>query len=101
MGTVRELRYSVYVVLLDEYVGTLPQMRRRNPKHDPSKPCGATPTTEWRVHRYGVRLMPELYETLTPMTHKRALQTARKLAEDLRAKGFGVAEPKELRPLAD
>ena len=108
MGTAREPRYCVYVVLLDEYVGTLPQMRRRNPKHDPSKPCvyvgltplrvgrrfdfrGATPTTEWRVHQYGVRLMPELYETLNPMTPERAFQKARKLANDLRAKGFGVA----------
>jgi hypothetical protein len=71
MGNAPEPRYNVYVVLLDEYVGTLPQMRRRNPKHDPSKPCvyigltplpvgrrfdfrGATPKTEWRVHQYGV-----------------------------------------------
>src|SRR5205823_5576488 len=69
MGTVRELRNSVYVILLDEYVGTLPQMRLRNPRRNPSKPCvyigltplgvgrrfdfrGATPKTEWRVHRY-------------------------------------------------
>jgi len=108
MGTEQKLRYSVYVVLLDEYVGTLPQMRRRNPKRDPSKPCvyvgltplrvgrrldfrGATPTTEWRVHQYGVRLMPELYEHLNAMTSEKVLRTARKLAEDLRAKGFGVA----------
>jgi hypothetical protein len=106
--TVEKLRYSVYVVLLDDYVGTLPQMRRRNPKRDPSKPCvyvgltplrvgrrfdfrGATPKTEWRVHQYGVRLMPELYENLNPMTDERALQTTRKVADDLRAKGFGVA----------
>jgi hypothetical protein len=108
MGTVGVLRYSVYVVLLDEYVDTLPQMRRRNPERDSSKPCiyvgltplrvgrrfdyrGATPKTEWRVHKFGVRLMPELYEHSNPMTFERALRTARKLAEDLRAKGFGVA----------
>ena len=108
MGTVEGLRYSVYVVLLDEYIGSLPQLRRRNPKRDPSKPCvyvgltplrvdrrfdfrGATPKTEWRVHQYGVRLMPKLYGNLNRMTHEKALQTARKLAEDLRAKGFGVA----------
>ena len=108
MGTVRELRYSVYVVLLDEHVGTLPQMRRRNPKRDPSKPFvyigltylpvdrrfdfhTATPEHEWRLHKLGVRLMPELYEHLKPMTHERAFQVARKLADDLRAKGFGVA----------
>jgi hypothetical protein len=108
MGTERELRYRVFVVLLDEYVGTLPQMRLRNPKRHPSKPCvylgltplpvgrrfdfrRATPEHEWRLHKFGVRLMPELYDSLRPMTCKRALQMARKLADDLRAKGFGVA----------
>ena len=83
-------------------------MRRRNPKHDLSKPFvyvgltplrvgrrfdfgGATTKTDWRVHQYGVRLMPELYENLNPLTPEKALLTARKLAEDLRGKGFGVA----------
>jgi hypothetical protein len=108
MGTEREVRYSIYVVLLDDYVGTLPQMRRRNPNRNPSKPCvyvgltplrvdrrfdfrRATPEHEWRLHKFGVRLMPELYDFLHPMTCKGALQTAKKLADDLRAKGFGVA----------
>lgn len=108
MVTKRELRCSVYVVLLDEYVATLPQMRRRNPKRDPLKPYvyvgltplrvdrrfdyrKATPKAEWRVHKFGVRLMPELYDSLPPMTCKQALQTAKELADDLRAKGFGVA----------
>ena len=40
---------------------------------------------------FGVRLMSELYDSFHPMTCKRALQTAKKLADDLRAKGFGVA----------
>jgi hypothetical protein len=100
MGTERELRYSVYVVLLDAYVGTLPQMRRRNPKRDPSKPFvyvgltslpvngrfdfrRATSEQEWRLHKFGVRLMSELYDSFHPMTFKRALQTAKKLAVDL------------------
>jgi hypothetical protein len=108
MRTERQLRYSIYVVLLDAYVGTLPQMRLRNPKRGPSKPVvyvgltslpvnrrfdfrRATPEHEWRLHKFGVRLMPELYDSLRPMTCKQALQTAKKLAEDLRAKGFGVA----------
>jgi hypothetical protein len=83
-------------------------MRLRNPKRDPSKPfvyVGLTPSrvdrrfgyrratdkTEWRVDQYGVRLMPELYEHLNRRRYERALQTARKLAEDLRAKGLGIA----------
>jgi hypothetical protein len=94
MGIAEELRYSVYVVLLDEYIGTLPQMRRRNPKCDPSKPFvhigltplsvnrrfdfrRATPEHEWRLHKFGIRVMPELYDSLRPMTCKRALQTAK------------------------
>lgn len=108
METSREPRYSVYVVLLDGHVATLPQMRRRNPIRDPSKPYiyigltslplnrrfdyrRATPEAEWRLHKFGVRLMPELYDFLHPMSSTRALQTAKKLADDLRAKGFGVA----------
>ena len=108
MGSVGGPRYTVYVVLLDEYVGTLPQMQRRNPRRDLSKPFvyvgltplrvnhrfdyrSATTRTEWRVQQYGVRLMPDLYQHLNPMMPERALQMARKLAEDLRAKGFGVA----------
>ena len=108
MSTDRTLRYSIYVVLLDEYVGTIPQMRRRNPKRDPSKPyvyvgltslsvngrfnfLRATSKYEWRLHKFGVRLMPELYDSLAPMTCKQALQTAKKLADNLRAEGFGVA----------
>jgi len=108
MGTERELCYSIYVVLLEDYIGTLPQMRRRNPKRDLSKPCvyvgltslsvdrrfdfrQATPKHEWRLHKFGVRLMPELYDSLHPMTRKEALQVAKNLADDLRAKGFSVA----------
>jgi hypothetical protein len=97
MGTNGELRYSVYVVLLHDYVGTLPQMRRRNPKRNLFKPFvyvgltplrvhrrfdfrKGTPEHEWRVHKFGVRLMPELYDSSHPMTCKQALQTAKELA---------------------
>jgi len=107
MGTNGEFHYSVYVILLDERIGTLPQMRLRNPNRDLSKPwvyVGLTPLrvgprfdfrratvkAEWRVQQFGIRLMPELYERMNPITYETALQTAKKLAEDLRAKGFGV-----------
>ena len=107
MGTNEESHYSIYVVLVDDYVGTLPSIRRRNPNRDVSKPClyiGITPKRvgrrfdfrtatgglEWRVRRFGFRLMPELYEQFSPMAYETALQAAEQLAEDLRAKGFGV-----------
>jgi len=108
MGADEGLRYRVFVVLLDEYIGTLPQMRRRNPKRDPAKPyvyvgvtslpvdrrfnfLRATSKYEWRLHKFGVRLMPELCDSLHSITCKQALQAAKKLAADLRANGFGVA----------
>jgi hypothetical protein len=43
-----------------------------------------------RRMRFGFRLMPELYEQFSPMVYETALQAAEQLAEDLRAKGFGV-----------
>jgi len=35
--------------------------------------------------------MPELYDSLHPMACEQALRTAKKLADDLRAREFGVA----------
>jgi hypothetical protein len=107
MATNGGLRYSIYVVLLDDYVGTLPSIRRRNPKRDLSKPCiyvgltrghlspkfdyrEVTGEREWRVCQFGVRLIPELCEHLNGTTFETALQTAKELAEDLRAKGYCV-----------
>ena len=103
-----EVCYSVYVVLLDERIGTLPHMRRRNPERNLSKPyvyvgltslrvnrrfnfLKATSKHEWRLRTFGVRLMLELYDSLHPMTCDQALQTAKTLADDLRARRFGVA----------
>ena len=44
----------------------------------------------WVVRKYGVRLMPELYEHLNPMPFEAALQMESELAEDLRAAGYTV-----------
>jgi hypothetical protein len=107
MATNGKLHYSVYVVLLDDYIGTLPSIRLRNPKRDLSKPCvyigltpgrvspqfdyrSATGEREWRVYQFGVRLMPELSEHLNGTTFETTRQTAKELAEDLRAKGYCV-----------
>ena len=99
--------HNVYVILLDNAVAKHPSIVRLNPKRQPSKPCvyvGMTglPVDErfenhkngyksaWIVRKYGLRLMPELYEHLNPMPFEAAVQMEMELAEDLRAKRYTV-----------
>jgi hypothetical protein len=42
-------------------------------------------------HRFGIQLMPELYEHLNPMAFEAAAQVEKDLTEDLRAEGYTVA----------
>lgn len=42
------------------------------------------------VRKYGVRLVPVLYEHLNPLTFEDAVRMEVQLAEDLRARGFQV-----------
>jgi hypothetical protein len=105
----REERFhhNVYVVLLKNTVTNHPSILRLNPQRDPSKPCVYVGMTgirvdhrfenhkngyksAWVVRKYGVRLMPELYEHLNPMPFEAALQMESELAEDLRAAGYTV-----------
>ena len=103
--TKRKFHCTVYVLLLNPEVVNVPQIKRRNPKRDPLKPCvylGLTglrvdrcfdysrAANTWPSRKYGIRLMPELYEHLSPMPYEKALHTARKLATDLRAEGYTV-----------
>ena len=44
----------------------------------------------WVVKKYGIRLMPELYEYLNPMPFEAAAQMEKDLAADLRAEGYTV-----------
>ena len=109
MQTFKEQKFhhSVYVILLDEPVAKHPSILRVNPKRDPLKPCvyvGMTglPVDQrlenhkngyksaWVVKKYGLRLMPELYEHLNPMPFKAAAQMEIELAEDLRGEGYTV-----------
>src|SRR6266581_1722207 len=46
--------------------------------------------TAWVVRKYGLRLMPELYEHLNPMPFEAAGQMELELAEDLRTAGYTV-----------
>jgi hypothetical protein len=99
--------HNVYVILLSDAVAKHPSILRLNPKRDPIKPCVYVGMTglpidhrfenhkngyksAWVVRKYGVRLMPELYEHLNPMPFEAAVQMELELAEDLRAEGYTV-----------
>lgn len=100
-------RHSVYVVLLSRAVARLAQVKRANPRRDPSRPCvyvgmtGLSPEERFARHKagvkaayvvkkYGQQLMPELYAHLNPMPYEAALRMEQDLAEDLRRAGYTV-----------
>jgi len=102
-----DFHHNVYVVLLKDAVMKHPSIMRLNPKRDPLKPCVYVGMTgipvdhrfenhkngyksAWVVRKYGLRLMPELYEHLNPMPFEAAVQMESELAEDLRAAGYTV-----------
>jgi hypothetical protein len=102
-----EQHHNVYVVLLDPVFGRIRGVRAANPKRDPQKPCvyvgmtGLTPEERFANHmagtkaaaavtRYGIRLLPELYEHLNPMPFEAAAKMEVDLAEDLRRAGYTV-----------
>jgi hypothetical protein len=102
-----DFHHSVYVILLDPAVLKHPSIRRLNPDRDLSKPCVYVGMTglpiehrfenhkagyksSWVAEKYGVRLLPELYEHLNPMPFAAAAQMEIELAEELRAAGYTV-----------
>ena len=102
-----DFHHNVYVVQLGDAVAKHPSILRLNPKRDPLKPCVYVGMTgipvdhrfenhkngyksAWVVRKYGLRLMPELYEHLNPMPFEAAVQMELELAEDLRALGYTV-----------
>jgi hypothetical protein len=103
----QKFHHNVYVILLRDAVDKHASVPRLNPKRDPLKPCVYVGMTgipvdhrfenhkngyksAWVVRKYGVRLMPELYEHLNPMPFEAAVQMEVELAEDLRAAGYTV-----------
>ena len=88
-------------------MGKIRKVQKLNPDRDPNKPCvyvGMTglPVVERfanhkrgiksssLVKRFGLRLMPELFEHLNPMPFKAAAQMEIDLTEDLRKAGYTV-----------
>ena len=103
-----EFHHNVYVILLDPAVLKHRSILRLNPKRDLAKPCVYVGMTglpvehrfenhkngyksAWLVEKYGVRLLPELYQHLNPMPFDAAVQMEMELAEDLRGEGYTVA----------
>lgn len=105
----RAQRYHhyVYVVELSKDVLSEPRFKRCNPDYDPARPCvyvgmtGLDPDERFDKHkagiksnrfvrRYGLRLLPELYEAYNPMPYDGAREMEVELAISLREQGYGV-----------
>src|SRR3954453_15217388 len=102
-----DYHHNVYVILLDDAGLRNRAALRLNPKRDPLKPAvyvgmtGLPVDHRFENHRngyksarlvekFGVRLLPEMYEYLNPMPYEHAAQMERDLVDDLRAQGYAV-----------
>ncbi len=100
-------RHHVYVIELSRGVLYERKFQKANPHYDPEKPCvyvgmtGLDPEVRFRRHKggvksnryvekYGVRLVPALYEVYNPMPYEAAREMEVDLAIALRERGYGV-----------
>jgi len=103
----KKKHHNVYVVLLDREVLEHKRFRDANPDRNPLKPCvyvgatGKTPKERFMnhqrgyksntyVYKYGVKLLPQQFEHLNPMTYKEAVAEEKHLANRLRREGYAV-----------
>lgn len=99
--------HNVYVIELAKEVLREPKFCKANPGYIDGKPCvyvgmtGLDPDVRFDKHkagiqhniyvlRYGVQLLPDLYEGYNPMTYKAAVDMEIELGILLREAGFGV-----------
>ena len=97
--------HSVYVILLDNAVAKHRSILRLNPNRDPLKPCAYVGMTgipvehrfenhkngyksAWVVKKYGLRLMPELYEHLNPMPFEAPAQMGEGVGRRFASRGL-------------
>ncbi len=103
----RARRHHVYVIELDPAVWKHAKFRSANPDRDPAQ-CdlyvgmtGLDPATRFDRHKYGVkdnryvrlyglRLRPDLYAELNPLSYTDAQHMERVLARQLRNDGYAV-----------
>ena len=100
-------RHCVYVIELSRGVLYERKFQQANPDYNPEMPCvyvgmtGLDPEVRFRRHKggvkankyaekYGVRLLPKLYELYNPMPYDGAREMEVELAVSLREKGYGV-----------
>lgn len=103
----RRPHYHVYVIELSPDVLLLARFRKCNPNYVDGKPCvyvgmtGLNPDVRFDKHmagiqsnsyvrRYGLRLLPDLYEGFNPMSYQDAVAREVEVGIDLRSAGFGV-----------
>ncbi|NLE08535.1 MAG: hypothetical protein GX631_04695 [Dehalococcoidales bacterium] len=99
--------HSVYVILLSSSVITNKKFRAANRGFNIFLPCyyvgmtGLTPEKRFENHkreykssrivrRYGLSLVPEIYQRFNPMSYRKAARIEKALAEALRRRGHGV-----------
>ena len=99
--------HHVYVIELDESVLKDKNYVLANPDRDPHLSClyvgmtGLNPKLRLKNHKagykgnkyvrkYGLHLLPSLYEYYNPMTYAQAQAREKELAEELRAQGYAV-----------
>jgi hypothetical protein len=103
----QRLHHNVYVIELCKDVLLQAKFRRCNPGYIEGKPCvyvgmtGLDPDLRFDKHKagiqanayaqkYGLRLLPDLYEGFNPMTYEAAQAMEVDIGIDLRSAGFGV-----------
>ncbi|RID99719.1 hypothetical protein [Simplicispira hankyongi] len=103
----RRAHHHVYVVELHPDVLLETRFRKSNPGYIDGKPCvyvgmtGLDPDVRFDKHkagiqanryvtRYGLRLLPDLYEGFNPMGYEDAVDKEIEVGIDLRSAGFGV-----------
>lgn len=103
----RSDHHHVYVIALAADVQWEPAFRKANPDYIAGSPCvyvgmtGLDPDLRFDRHkagiqanrfvlRYGLRLMPELYEVYNPMPYEAARDMEVELGIALREAGYGV-----------
>ena len=107
MSSTGRHRHYVYVIELDARVWNEPRFRKANPDHQHCKPLvyvgmtGTDPDRRFDMHkagfkanrfvqRYGLRLLPALYDVYNPMPYEAAREMEVELAIALRDAGYGV-----------